>query len=77
MPGDRRLFGSVVRITSPDGSALVDRADDRGRVRISPTEVAKAGGFQVGDLVEFRVWPGGMAGDALLVRRAKHLAASE
>ena len=34
-------------------SVLVRRADDKGNVRIPAHEVAKAGGFQVGDFVEF------------------------
>ena len=49
-------------------SVLVRRADDQGNVRIPAHEVAKAGGFQVGDFVEFRVWP--PAVDAYEFRRA-------
>jgi len=71
---DRRLFGTVVRI-SDDRSAMVHRADDRGDVRISAKEVAAAGGLEFGDVVEFRLWPNHMAGDALLIRRGRHLQA--
>jgi len=71
---DRRLFGTVLRI-SDDGSAVVHRADDRGDVRIPAREVVAAGGLEVGDMAEFRVWPAGMAGDVLLIRRGRHLAA--
>jgi cold shock CspA family protein len=69
-----RFFGVVIAATG--GGFVVDRDDDGGRVYVSAREADTAGELQVGDRVEFSLHPGGMAVDALLVRRGRRLLAS-